>query len=255
MSYSIHELEGLCSQFENQFFGGKACPNVRNVLVNVVRGGSIPKTKTKPLKRKKPQTMGATKKQKLNRDFLNKIKKQTHAQFTKRLAKQRQQQNKDIKGGQTSPDIVSEMVPKPKKTDTNSKSVLPTYMQLIDQINNPQKRLSIMQDRIFFQYNFLVPRLLGEGKIRSPLSRSFVCVIAWYYAIEDLCEALVTERGVEVLSGGVIQTDMTSVIKAIEQISMIINDYDLLQSCSFPMFTALIEKVFMTYIILEDLKI
>lgn len=108
-----------------------------------------------------------------------------------------------------------------------------------------------MMKRIYFQYEFLMPRIFKDGEIRRPLANSLVCLNAWYMVIEDLCESLVAERGVRVLSGGEITTDLESVLKGIQQISTIIQAYEYLQQCPWPMFRALIQKVFLTYLVIE----
>lgn len=264
MSYTVDELEAACKQFENDFFGGQACDNVRNVLVNVIRGGKrIPK-------RKAPRSTQKSKKQKFEQfarksvDKLRNLRKRSFEDARKNAERKSKRRKQNVKGGQDTPETTYMPSPSPTRSvdqkvlpinkvdnESNSNAGPPSYMELLVQANGPQKRAEILQKRVEFQYQFLVPRLFKDGKIRHPLANSFVCLTAWYMVIEDLCETLVTERGVEVLSGGEIKTDIKSVMKGIQQISSIIQQYTFLQECSWPMFNALIEKVFLTYLVIE----
>ena len=261
MSYTIDELETACKQFENDFFGGEACQSVRNVLVSVIRGGHrIPKRKATPPSSNK-------KKPKLEEFIKRNIRKRTYQEFNKKASNQTKKNahNESVKGGQDTPEQASKTPSSSKNTSSSSTKTIisneskhkplttgiPTYMELLEQVNGPQKRMEIMMKRIYFQYEFLMPRIFKNGEIRRPLANSLVCLIAWYMVIEDLCESLVAERGVTVLSGGEITTDLESVLKGIQQISTIIQEYSYLQSCPWPMFRALIQKVFLTYLIIE----
>lgn len=257
MSYTVDELEAACKHFEQEFFEGKACESVRNVLVNVIKGGHrIPK-------RKAQNSLQTKKKPKVEEFVKRNLRKRSFKKIFPELSRQpnTKKPKNDMKGGQDTPQN-STFTPSTKTlkhatTNISNKSIqttptitsIPTYMELLEQVNGPQKRLEILLQRIYFQYEFLMPRIFKDGKIRHPLANTLVCLRAWYLVIEDLCESLVAERGVNVLSGGEINTDLQSVIKGIRQISTIIQYYPYLQACSWPMFNALIEKVFMTYLI------
>lgn len=265
MSYTVDELEAACKQFEQDFFGGQACQNVRNVLVDVIRGGQrIPKP-PKPSKRKAQSSSSKKKKPKFEEFVKRNIRKRTYQEFEKKTSqankRARSKSTESVKGGQDTPE---ETTKTPSSSSVTKKTVvangssskplstgLPTYMELLEQVNGPQKRMEIMMQRIYFQYEFLMPRIFKNGEIRRPLANSLVCLIAWYMVIEDLCESLVAERGVSVLSGGEMTTDLESVLKGIQQISTIIEEYSYLQSCPWPMFRALIQKVFLTYLVIE----
>jgi hypothetical protein len=264
MSYTVDELEAACKQFEQEFFGGQACQNVRNVLVDVIRGGHrIPKP-PKHSKRKAQSSSRKKKKPKFEDYVKRNIRKRTYPDFEKKISqankRARSKSNESVKGGQDTPEQATKTPSSsvPKKTVVSNESAskplstgLPTYMELLEQVNGPQKRMEIMMQRIYFQYEFLIPRIFKNGEIRRPLANSLVCLIAWYMVIEDLCESLVAERGVSVLSGGEMTTDLESVLKGIQQISTIIQEYSYLQSCPWPMFRALIQKVFLTYLVIE----
>ena len=257
MSYTVDELEAACTQFEQEFFGGQACQSVRNVLVSVIRGGHrIPKRKAK-------RSSSKTKKPRLEKFVKKNLRKRSFAEFEKKTSqakkRARSKSSESVKGGQDTPEQATKTSSSaPKKTiEANGSaskplsSGLPTYMDLLEQVNGPQKRMEIMMKRIYFQYEFLISRIFKDGEIRRPLANSLVCLNAWYMVIEDLCESLVAERGVRVLSGGEIPTDLESVLKGIQQISTIIQEYSYLQACSWPMLSALIQKVFLTYLVIE----
>ena len=270
MSYTVDELEAACKQFENDFFGGQVCDNVRNILVNVIRGGKrIPKRKAPTstptptsTKKSKKQTFEEFAKKHVNK--LRNLRKRSLEASLKHAERISKRHKQNVKGGQDTPETTYMPSPSPTQSvdqkvlpinqvDNESKSFAgpPSYMELLVEANGPQKRAEILQKRVDFQYQFLVPRLFKNGKIRPPLANIFVCLTAWYMVIEDLCETLVAERGVKVLSGGEIKTDLRSVMKGIEQISTIIQQYTFLQECSWPMFSALLEKVFLTYLVVE----
>lgn len=281
MSYTIDELEAACKQFEQDFFGGQACQNVRNVLVNVIRGGTQFKKRKlrsidkRPIKRQRPM-----------RDVLsNKPNKMVGGQDTPLTSPMPQspdtfkpttQSTKSFKPMTPSPNHMETPLPPTSSNDQTSinspQDVNPasnsTFFDRVKYLNSKGTNLKLMMStnramESAFKKLGLVKYMPGRRKtnyspvkieeldgggvvqVRPPMGNTLPLLIVWRNVLEDFCDQLVNHPGYD-------QISIQDQVEFIKQVYQIMTQSPILMSMQTPMLESLVFKMCVSAIFLGE---
>ena len=195
MSFTIEQLEAACQKFETDYFQGKPCTGVRNMLANMIQGGVTPKRKPTVQRPSKHDS------KRLRLDAIN-TRPTTMENIKTRLSSKRRQPDSRDNPTRKKPKASSQTPTSASPVESNDTSASPmssinktkssnqmkgekrlgtrfeqnpnlAYAALIAEINDPRKNQDIFYRRLQFQCDMLKQLGLVRVSDRVPSGRKY----------------------------------------------------------------------------------
>lgn len=271
MSFTVEQLEAACRKFETDFFQGKPCTGVRNMLANMIQGGVTSKRKsqeqgkhTPEQKRRKLSSLNiSSTRHSLGEHVFNGGSSPTQESPAQDTSPEQSSSKQSTLPN--SSDNSETSIQKPVRSaflgqvvDLNSKQNQENmYINSLQNIYNTYRLIPFVQDVSATGRNhpdqpveieeINTPDDNLEGgqmtiSIMRPMASSVKFLVAWYLRAEDFCASLIPQFD---------NFDMQDVTQGIRQMSQIIVEHEFLQQLDFPMFNSLCEKIFNSYILYQ----